>query len=280
MALEEGEKLLTLKSVLKAEKYYFAFTYQALGALESIKIGQSLLKRDAQDGKTEAQISIRAESLNFNEKEQKYKRKSRRHLISCYKGLRSRGCVVLSVGLKISKRNHTGFFLGRPCTLPCICAATAQILVMPAMCCTFNVVSVWHLYSKYPLPRLPGGSPPNWGAMGNSNPQRSHSPACLPHKPLCADTPLLDKLPVLHSQLISWTRAKEWQRPGVVMPSESAGLKGHTKVNILVTLRSSTADGGSPVDCCGAQEDRNLFVNQQDQPQLCFPSQGHGLPGY
>lgn len=64
------------------------------------------------------------------------------------------------------------------------------------------------------------------------------------------------------------------------MPSGIAGLKGHTKVNILVTLKSSTADGGSPEDHCEAQEYSNLYVNQQDQPQFCFPSQGHGLPGY
>lgn len=64
------------------------------------------------------------------------------------------------------------------------------------------------------------------------------------------------------------------------MPSKNAALKGHTKVNILVTLRSSTAGGGSLVDGCEAQEDGNLYVNQEDQPQLCFPSQGHGLLGY
>lgn len=36
-------------------------------------------------GKTEVQISIHVESLHFNEKEQKYKKESRTHLISCYR---------------------------------------------------------------------------------------------------------------------------------------------------------------------------------------------------
>lgn len=51
------------------------------------------------------------------------------------------------------------------------------------------------------------------------------------------------------------------------MPSESAGLKGHSKVNILVPLRSSSADGGSPVDCCEAQ-----FVCKSARPATALLS--------
>lgn len=39
MALEEGDSLQTLKSLLKAEKYYFGFTYQVFGALDIYKDG-------------------------------------------------------------------------------------------------------------------------------------------------------------------------------------------------------------------------------------------------
>lgn len=78
--MEEGDRLLTLKSVLKTEKYYFGFTYQVLDGLEIYK-DQSLLEEGLSGWKTEAQISIRAESLHFNEKEQKYKRESRTHFL-------------------------------------------------------------------------------------------------------------------------------------------------------------------------------------------------------
>lgn len=64
----------------------FAFTYQVLGGLEVYRSDSLCWRRDAQDGKTEVQISIHAESLHFNKKEQKYKRESRTHLILCYKG--------------------------------------------------------------------------------------------------------------------------------------------------------------------------------------------------